>query len=192
MKDTDEMFVVSIMSKDRVGIVYEVSKAMSELSGNISDIRQSVLCGYFTMILLVSFPNEVKKRDIERKLAEIDAQSETPIDTVVKEADKESVMVRSSYPDNTYVLTATGEDKIGFVATVSSFCVDNHINILDLSTTESNGEYIMILMMDLSKSGPVKQVRSALKQFADKSGIKMVLQHNHIFKAINEIRLPIG
>jgi len=33
-----------------------------------ADVRQSVLCGYFTMILLASFPAGVTRRDIERKI----------------------------------------------------------------------------------------------------------------------------
>ena len=82
MSETGNQFVISIMSRDRVGIVYEISKAISELDGNIADIRQSVLCGYFTMILLASFPDAVNQRAIERKLAEVDANSETLIEQI--------------------------------------------------------------------------------------------------------------
>lgn len=84
MTEASQEFVISIMSRDRVGIVYEISNAISELNGNIADVRQSVLCGYFTMILLASFPVGVTQRDIERKLAGVNAHSETAIDAAVK------------------------------------------------------------------------------------------------------------
>ena len=191
MNETQE-YVISIMSRDRVGIVYEVSKAISDLQGNISNIRQSVLCGYFTMILLVTFPKDVSKRLIERKFAEIDANSETVIDSVVKPVDyKDTDLINESAYDNNYVLTATGTDQIGFVAALSSFCTGHNINIVDLSTTASNGIYVMILIVDLSRCSSIQTVRQNLETFAQERELKVVLQHYDVFRAMNEIYLPI-
>ena len=191
MNEVPEQYVISIMSRDRVGIVYEVSKAISELQGNIADVRQSVLCGYFTMILLASFPPEITQRAIQRKLAEVDAHSETAIDAMVEKVEASQPAAVTPYPENVYVLTATGSDQIGFVATLTSFCVQHHINILDLSTTVSDGAYIMILVIDLNHSAPIQAVRQDLQQFSRASGFKVVLQHHDIFRAVNEINFPI-
>ncbi len=191
MTQSTQEFVISIMSRDRIGIVYEVSRAISELQGNISDVRQSVLCGYFTMILLASFPEGVTQRDIERKLAEVDARSETAIAAAVKKVDLAAMADNTPRPDNAYVLTATGADRVGFVATLTSFCVTHNINILDCSTTTSDGEYVMILLVDLTRCPSIADVRSDLQQFAQETGLKIVLQHYAIFKAVNEINLPV-
>ncbi len=191
MNETQEQFVLSIMTRDRVGIIYEVSKAISELGGNIADVRQSVLCGYFTMILLASFPPKMTQRAIERKLAEVDSHSETPIEAVVRKAGDSALASFSPNPENAYVLTATGSDHIGIVATVTSFCVRHNINILDLSTTVSDGAYVMILVIDLNHCASIDAVRSDLQQFSAQTGLKMVLQHYDIFKAVNEINLPV-
>ncbi len=43
MNSKQHQYVISIMSRDRVGIVHEVSQAISDLEGNIAEIRQSVL-----------------------------------------------------------------------------------------------------------------------------------------------------
>jgi glycine cleavage system transcriptional repressor len=191
MSESQKQFVISITSRDRVGIVYEISQAISELNGNIADIRQSVLCGYFTMILLVSFPADITQRAIERKLSEVDAHSETTIDATVRKVEGTYVPF-TPIPENVYVLTATGPDRIGFVATVASFCVQHKINILDLSTTVSDGDYVMILIIDLKKiSVSINAVRQDLQQFASETGLKIVLQHYDIFRAVNEISLPI-
>ena len=191
MSEAQEHFVISIISRDHVGIIYEVSKALSDLNGNIADVRQSVLCGYFTMILLASFPAGVTQRAIERKLAEADAHSETALEAVVKKADQTAIVSFSPKPENTYVLTATGADQIGFVATVASFCVKHNINILDLSTTVSDGEYVMILLIDLNHYISISEVRRDLQEFSRETGFKIVLQHRDIFKAMNEIDLPL-
>lgn len=179
------------MSRDRVGIVHDVSQAISSLDGNIADIRQSVLCGYFTMILLAAFPDSVTRRDIERRLAEVDARSETAIDATVKEVEIAGTIARNSIPDNAYVLTASGPDRIGFVATVSSFCATNNINIVDLSTTRSDGDYVMILIVDLTCCPSIDGVRRDLQEFARSNGLRIVLQHYDIFRAVNEINLPV-
>lgn len=191
MSIATEDYVVSIMSRDRIGIVYEISKAISELQGNIADIRQSVLCGYFTMILLVSFPAGVTQRDIERKLAEVDAHSETAIDAAVKKVESSVQVAPPQNLDNAYVLTATGADQVGFVATLTSFCVAHRINILDLSTTVNDGAYVMILLVDLTQGTSVHEVRCDLQQFGQEKKLKIVLQHYDIFKAVNQINFPI-
>jgi predicted amino acid-binding ACT domain protein len=191
MTQPRELFVISITSRDRIGIVYEVAKAISELEGNIADVRQSVLCGYFSMILLASFPSNVNQRLIERKLAEADSHSESAIEAMVRKAEDGALSYGASIPENAYVLTATGQDRVGFVAMLASFCVKHQINILDLSTTTSDGAYVMILIVDLSRCTSIDDVRHHLQQFSQEKDIKAVLQHYDIFRALHEINLPI-
>jgi len=191
MTEPRELFVISIISRDRIGIIYDVSKAISELEGNIADVRQSVLCGYFTMILLASFPPEVTQRSIERKLAEADSHSESAIEAVVRKADDNALSSAASTPENAYVLTATGHDRVGFVALMTSFCVRHNINILDLSTTVSDEAYVMVLIIDLNHCASIADVRQDLQQFSQENRIKAVLQHYDIFRALHEINLPI-
>src|SRR5512138_3488601 len=116
MSKSQELFVISITTRDRVGIIYDVTKAISELGGNIADIRQSILCGYFTMILLASFPPGTAQRSIERKLAEADSNSESALEALVRKANEGALDASTSMPESAYVLTATGHDRIGFVA----------------------------------------------------------------------------
>jgi len=179
------------MSRDHVGIIHEVSKVLQNLNGNIADVRQSVLCGYFTMILLASFPASVTRRDIERKLAEADAHSESVLEATVCEADQATMTLAAPRPENIYVLTASGVDRVGIVAVVSGFCEKHRINILDLSTAISNGDYVMILLVNLNQHVSINAVRTDLQCFAHETGLKVVLQHYDIFKAVNEINLPL-
>ncbi len=45
--------VVTVIGKDRTGIIYNVSKILAENSVNIEDISQTVMQDFFTMIMLV-------------------------------------------------------------------------------------------------------------------------------------------
>lgn len=182
-------FIISITSRDRIGIVHEISSALAQLKGNIADSHQSVMGGYYTMIMRTAFPLTVSQRDIERILAEVDAKSPTPLNILLNPVD-ESTPVDDKV-ENRYVITASGEDQIGFVARVASFCVTYQINILDLSTALSDGEFVMMLEVDLSRCKSVSEVRQALTEFGQQQNMKVVLQHHDIFKAVNEISLPI-
>jgi predicted amino acid-binding ACT domain protein len=180
-------FVISIMSRDRIGIVHQVSRAIGELGGDIADLRQSVLRGYFTMILLASFPAGATAGGIRRKLSAIVTGDLPSLEIGVKEATDVFPAQEASALEDAYVLTARGQDRIGFVATVSSFCADNDINILDLSSTVRDGMYTMILLVDLSRGCDVGDIRRKLKRFEKDTALKVVLQHYDIFRATNEV-----
>jgi glycine cleavage system transcriptional repressor len=185
MADTGQQFVISVTSRDRIGIVCDVSTAISKLRGDIADLRQSVLCGYFTMILIASFPAEVAAETIRDRLVAINTPDRPVLEFTVNQvegpaADEAGVL------ENAYMLTASGPDRIGFVATVSSFCARHQINILDLSTAVADGSYIMMLLVDLSRCD-TGDIRRQLKQFGQETGFKVVLQHYDIFKATHEV-----
>ncbi|OPZ86908.1 MAG: hypothetical protein BWY76_00732 [bacterium ADurb.Bin429] len=50
--------VITVVGKDRVGIIAGVSTALAEQGVNILDISQTILQDYFTMIMLVELDPE--------------------------------------------------------------------------------------------------------------------------------------
>jgi ACT domain-containing protein len=44
--------IITVIGKDKVGIIYNVSKVLSENSVNIEDISQTIMQDYFTMMML--------------------------------------------------------------------------------------------------------------------------------------------
>ncbi|NOQ46903.1 MAG: ACT domain-containing protein [Desulfobulbaceae bacterium] len=189
MTDKRKQFIISVMSRDRVGIIYELSSTISAMEGDLADTRQQVLQGYFSMILYASFPAEITEEQIKKRLLAISRNSEEPFEISVKEVSEPTLAKEQTVPADTYVLTARGHDKPGFVATVAGFCAEQNINILDLATTVSDDTYIMILFVDLSRCKQIEQVRSALDRFNGDNGLHLVLQHHDIFKATNEIKM---
>ncbi|MGI6108251.1 MAG: ACT domain-containing protein [Eubacteriaceae bacterium] len=45
--------VVTVIGKDRTGIIYNISKILSENNANILDLSQTVMQDLFTMIMMV-------------------------------------------------------------------------------------------------------------------------------------------
>ena len=54
--------VITVIGKDRIGIVYDVSKLLFENQINIINISQQLMNDFFTMIILVDTANCVKSR----------------------------------------------------------------------------------------------------------------------------------
>lgn len=62
--------IISVLGKDRVGIISSVSAVLSENNVNILDISQTILQGMFTMMMLVDVENsKVKFDDLSDVLA---------------------------------------------------------------------------------------------------------------------------
>ncbi len=181
-------YIISVTSLDRVGIIHDIASAVSAINGDLADIQQQVLRGYFTMILYVSFPDNISHKEIHKQISPHGTAS-APFEVSIKELTEDDPPVQEPSDEYRYVLTADGADRIGFVATVTKFCKDNDINIIDLITTVSQNRYVMILFVDLSGCATIAEVSERLDVFAGETGLNMVLQHTDIFKATNEIQI---
>ena len=54
--------VITVIGKDRVGIVYDVSRILAENQINILNISQQLMDDFFTMIILVDTSKYTKSR----------------------------------------------------------------------------------------------------------------------------------
>ena len=71
--------IVTVIGKDRVGIIAEVCAMLAAQNVNILDISQTVLQEYFTMIMLVDVSAcALPFTELKQKLA--DARKETGLD----------------------------------------------------------------------------------------------------------------
>ncbi|MDZ8119469.1 glycine cleavage system protein R [Pontiella agarivorans] len=172
--------VISVMDRDRPGIVAEVTEGISSLGGNLADLRESVLRGYFTMILVADFPAEVTVEQVQEALA-TGKTSHVSVESVTGTLDE------TERSEQVYILSAVAKDRVGLVAQVSRFCYDRSVNILDLASHVDGDQYTMMLQLEFSDTRSVKKFRSELSRFGEKSGLNLVLQHNDIFRATNEI-----
>ena len=64
--------IISVLGKDRVGIISSVSSVLSDNNVNILDISQTILQGMFTMMMLVDVENsKVKFAALSDTLSEL-------------------------------------------------------------------------------------------------------------------------
>lgn len=66
--------VVTVVGEDRVGIISTVSNVMADNKINILDISQTIMKGFFTMIMVVDISESIKEikeiRDILNRSGE--------------------------------------------------------------------------------------------------------------------------
>lgn len=64
--------IVSVLGKDRTGIIAKVSNVLFELGVNIEDISQTIMQNeYFTMIMMVKLNDDDKIELIDKELQKV-------------------------------------------------------------------------------------------------------------------------
>ena len=58
-----KQLVISVMSKDRPGLIADIPGVILDLGGELADLNQSVVGGYCSMSLLVEFDEIVTDED---------------------------------------------------------------------------------------------------------------------------------
>jgi glycine cleavage system transcriptional repressor len=190
-----QLYVISVMFKDRVGIVSDVATAIHHLNGNLEDVSQTVLRGYFTMIVMADFPENVDEAAIRNAFSEtkgltgaqigvLKADPETPASFPVINTEESE---REQENSNLYVLTASGPDQPGLVKAFSGYLRERNINIVDLSTVIARGEYTMVWMLSIPAGTEISKLKKSLELSLGHLNMKIGLRHQAIFTQTNEI-----
>jgi len=180
-----KQLVISVMSKDRPGIISDIATVIYELGGDLADLNQSVLGGYFTMMLIAEFDENITPEDLFAGFSHI--QSETKIEANIKEMEVKLEVERKLLPRKTFIVTVQGVNRKGLVKLIGDFFYSKDINVLDLVTTRDEDKYTMIFQVDLTTISSIGALRDDINMLADREELNLVLQHNDIFMATNEV-----
>ena len=86
------------------------------------------------------------------------------------------------------VLTVTGKDKKGIIASVSAFLAKRDINIEDISQTIMQGFFTMVIIMDISEcTVPLAKLVKESEELGRQIGMSLRVQHEDIFNAMHRI-----
>ncbi|MBN2656671.1 MAG: hypothetical protein JXR86_06400 [Spirochaetales bacterium] len=182
-----KQIVISVLSKDKPGIIADVANVIYELEGDLADMSQSVLNGFFSMIILANFDISISSEKISRKLN--DLSSGPDLTCIVRETGDSPFQIREEEESDVYVVTAQGKNRTGLVAAMGSFCRDRNINIIGYVTKLSGDIYSMMLDIVLPEDLSPDSVHDELAAVAGKLGLAIVMQHKSLFKTVNEISL---
>ena len=64
MDNTKNKVIITVVGKDTVGIIAKVCTYLSEGSVNVLDISQTIVSGYFNMMMIVDMANDALGEEI--------------------------------------------------------------------------------------------------------------------------------
>lgn len=86
------------------------------------------------------------------------------------------------------IVTVVGSDQVGIIAKVSAFLSGHGINIVDISQTILSGNFVMMMMVDLSASDlAMDECKKGLSALGDEMGISVSVMHERVFSAMHRI-----
>jgi glycine cleavage system transcriptional repressor len=121
---------LSAIGRDHPGIVATVTQVLLDKDVNIEDSQMTILRGRFTMMLIVSAPDEMDSESLRGALE--DAADELNLDAVSVDEVDEPPLGRPSEPSHT--VTVYGVDHPGIVHAVAAALAGAEVNITDLNT----------------------------------------------------------
>ncbi|HHH75412.1 MAG TPA: hypothetical protein ENL03_00130 [Phycisphaerae bacterium] len=183
----EHAYVINILSDDHPGIVAAVGNAVGHLGGNIDSCSQTVLGGFFTLIMIVSMPDDL---ETDALCEEVRRQEAGGSDLQVM-ARKMNGDDQSQAPEtDRFIITAFGKDTQGVVLRFSRYLASKDVNIVDLFGKLSDGEFMLISEVDIPRRWNLNMLQADLEEMGSEMGFTVRLQHENIFVATNQLRLP--
>ncbi|KIH76202.1 glycine cleavage system transcriptional repressor [Geoalkalibacter ferrihydriticus] len=138
-------FALTIIGRDRPGIVSQVTEILYRLGCNIADSSCSILGGQFAMILIISHPEYTDRASFGDVFAPLE---ETNLSVFLRTL-RPGGEKRPDLPGEICMISVYGSDKPGIVYRVAKELGDRRINITDLNTkligSESRPVYVMMI-----------------------------------------------
>ena len=143
-------YAVSVVGKDRTGIVATVTGGLYRLGCNIADSSCTMLAGEFAMILIVSHPRPFSKTRLYDELKP--GCDNLGMSLAVRTLHSDEISRKESSAE-ICLISVYGADRPGIVYRVTSDLAGRGVNITDLNTkligTAEAPVYIMMLEASL-------------------------------------------
>jgi glycine cleavage system transcriptional repressor len=176
------LFAVTVLGRDRPGIVAETTTALAGLGGNLEDSTMTLLRGQFAMVLLVR--TQSARPQVEAALAGLTADGSLSVD--VRDAPDPSAASPAVPGDGgsaSYLLSVHGADRPGIVGALTSVVAEAGGNVTDLTTRLSGSLYVLVAEVQLPTGGTgagggvdVERLIAAIAHTAERLGVDATLR----------------
>ena len=184
--------LVTILGRDRPGIIYRASRVLAEFNLNIVEASQTTLLGEFAGLFSCSLPENFSLSELDQAMEREMADSD--MTHLLREIKTDEAPFISPDTHEPYVVTVRGQDRRGIIPEFSGVMSGFDINIdslraVSLSGPPDQAEKKVVMFFELSVPKGVNQsaLRQALGLAADSLNMEMSLQHRDIFEAIHRL-----
>lgn len=176
-------YIVTVTAADRVGIVHSVAGTIHDLDGNILELSQTVLRGYFTIILAVEFDGPRDPSVLVDAIRR--AGSRFHLTVAVIEAEEGAVLTPVPNGER-FILTVLGADRPGSIHGIAGCLASHGVNIVDLHARVDGGRFSLVMEAFLPPDLEPGVIRAELERFGRNLGLEVYVQHENIFLATSE------
>lgn len=180
--------ILSVLGRDRPGIVAAVARVLFDQNCNIENVSQTMLQTEFAGIFIVSLPEGMTSEDLHR---ELDARlSPIGLTVLTKPCDHgaETCPAAACEP---FVITTRGPDRKGLVAHISGVIARHGVNITNLQAMfkggDDPGDNIMIYEVDVPRAVDLQTLARDLRDKAADLQLDISIQHRHIFEVLHRL-----
>jgi glycine cleavage system transcriptional repressor len=188
-QEQNEWVSVSVMGRDRPGIVASVAKVLFENACNIEALSQTVVMGQFAMIVVAAPLMGSDAAQVRKDLEELAKAMDLEIR--IRSVDPTEKLPFPAAETEPFVITVRGADRPGLVAAITAILAEQEINITRLGAevvpVGQQLEYIQIYEVDIPKQLDFAFIQKALQDRGTEIGVTVDMQHWNIFRAINQI-----
>ncbi|MBF0378391.1 MAG: amino acid-binding protein [Desulfamplus sp.] len=194
-----DKIIVTVIGKDRPGIIASVSKSLYLMECNLQNVNQMVLQNQFAGFFVVEHPTCLTLEAILSKLEDdLNGQNlkihADMLDTKVNGSnnfDKGSISSKDGASEEIFFITTIGPDQKGLVARFTEIIASYNVNVVNLTAIFKGGDdptanimsYQVAINPDTDQAGLFKSIRNKAKEL----GLDISIQHKNIFETINKI-----
>ncbi len=178
-----QYFALTIIGRDRPGIVSRVTELLFRSGFNIADSSCSILGGQFSMILIISNPEITTPEQFSDTFKPLEESNLSVYIRTLKAGGE----LRPEMEGELCMISVYGADKPGIVYQVAKQLGDHQINITDLNTkligSKQNPVYVMMIEALLPDTLTVEDVNGWMEQ------LKSVLQVDISVRSLAAVEL---
>jgi glycine cleavage system transcriptional repressor len=181
-------FIISVLGKDRPGIIALVTRVLFDHDFNIEDVSQTIVQGEFSGIFIVTGPETISQQNILASFQK--AAGDVDLHFYVKEFSGKS-SDWTTCDCEPFIITTRGPDRKGLVAQITAVLASHNVNVTQLQAVFRGGDEpdrnIMIYEVDIPLNIDQLKLRQTLNEKAQQLDLHISIQHKNIFEAINRI-----
>lgn len=167
-------YAVSVVGKDRPGIVAGISEVLFRLGCNLADSSCTMLAGEFAMILIVSHLRPFSKSRLFDELKPVCDGMGMSLAVRTLHADE---ITRQETDCELCIISVYGADQPGIVYRVTRELAGKGVNIMDLNTkligTPKEPVYVMMLEATLPEGETPEGIENLLKDLKNELNVEI-------------------
>jgi glycine cleavage system transcriptional repressor len=157
-------FALTVIGRDRPGIIAQVTEILYRLGCNIADSSCTLLGGQYAMIMIVSHPTIASKEEMAAHFAPLE---QVKLSAFVRKIDEESFRC-VGIGGEICMISVYGADRPGIVYRVTRELAERKVNITDLNSklvgSEARPVYVMMLEAVLPEGVEEEEIKRVMKE----------------------------